>query len=51
MRRILRVVLVLPLAISGTLDEPSFGLDMKGAAGKGVLDELQRRLRGIIRRK
>ena len=41
----------LPLTISGTLDEPSFGLDVKGAVGKGVLDELQRRLRGIIRRK
>jgi uncharacterized protein involved in outer membrane biogenesis len=41
----------LPLTISGTLDEPSFALDVKGAVGKGVLDELQRRLRGIIRRK
>jgi uncharacterized protein involved in outer membrane biogenesis len=40
----------LPLTISGTLDAPSFGLDVKGAVGKGVLDELQRRLRGIIRR-
>jgi hypothetical protein len=40
----------LPLTISGTLDQPSFGLDVKGAVGKGVLDELQRRLWGIIRR-
>lgn len=40
----------LPLTVSGTLDAPSFGLDLKAAIGKGIRDELERRLRGIIRK-
>jgi AsmA protein len=39
----------LPLTISGTLDNPRFGIDVKGAIGQGITDELFRRLRGIIR--
>jgi hypothetical protein len=42
--------LEIPLTISGTLDAPSFGLDLKAAIGKGIKDELMRRLRGIIKR-
>jgi hypothetical protein len=42
--------LEIPLTISGTLDAPSFGLDVKAAIGKGIKDELMRRLRGIIKR-
>ena len=40
----------LPLTISGTLDDPRFGIDMKGAIEKGIKDELLRRLGIIIRR-
>lgn len=40
----------LPLTISGTLDDPAFGVDVKGAIATGVKDELLRRLGRIIRR-
>lgn len=43
--------IALPLTVSGTLDQPSFGLDLKAAIGKGIRDELERRLRGIIKRR
>ncbi|MEX2271489.1 MAG: AsmA-like C-terminal region-containing protein [Vicinamibacterales bacterium] len=42
--------LELPLTISGSLDAPSFGIDVQGAIRRGLTDELRRRLRGIIRR-
>lgn len=38
-----------PLTISGTLDAPSFGLDLESAVKKGLADELRRRLRRFIR--
>jgi hypothetical protein len=38
-----------PLTIDGTLDAPSFRLDLETAARKGVADELRRRLRRFIR--
>ena len=40
----------MPLTISGTLDAPSFGLDLKSIIGKGIEDELKRRLRGLFGR-
>lgn len=42
--------LEIPLTISGTLDAPDFGLDLKSLIGKGVEDELKRRLRGLFGR-
>ena len=42
--------LEIPLTISGTLDAPSIGLDLKAAIGKGIKDELMRRLRGFIKK-
>ena len=39
----------IPLTISGSLDAPSFGLDLQSAIKKGLADELRRRLRRIIR--
>lgn len=42
--------LEIPLTISGTLDAPSFSLDLESAIGKGLKDELMRRLRGIIKK-
>ena len=38
-----------PLTITGSLDAPSFGLDLGAAVRKGLVDELQRRLRRFIR--
>ena len=38
-----------PLTISGSLDAPSFGLDVGTAIKKGLADELRRRLRRFIR--
>jgi AsmA protein len=38
-----------PLTISGTLDAPSFGLDLNAAVRQGLADELRRRLRKFIR--
>lgn len=40
----------LPLTISGTLEAPSFGLDLAAAMQKGLKNELQRQFRRIIRR-
>jgi uncharacterized protein involved in outer membrane biogenesis len=41
--------LEVPLTISGTLDAPSFALDLQSALKKGLADELRRRLLRIIR--
>jgi AsmA protein len=41
--------LEVPLTITGSLDAPSFGLDLGAAVKKGVADELRRRLRRFIR--
>ncbi|MCA1563641.1 MAG: hypothetical protein LC804_26465 [Acidobacteria bacterium] len=41
--------LQLPLAITGTLDNPLFKVDLTAAVGKSLRDELRRRLRGIFR--
>jgi uncharacterized protein involved in outer membrane biogenesis len=38
-----------PLTITGTLDSPSFGIDIESIIRKGIADELRRRLRRIIR--
>jgi hypothetical protein len=38
-----------PLTITGSLDAPSFSLDMGTAVKKGLADELRRRLRRFIR--
>lgn len=38
-----------PLTISGTLDAPSFGLDVESMIRKGIADELRRRIQRIIR--
>jgi uncharacterized protein involved in outer membrane biogenesis len=38
-----------PLTISGSLDAPSFNIDVASILKKGALDELNRRLRRIIR--
>ena len=38
-----------PLTISGSLDAPSFNVDVAAILKKGALDELKRRLRRIIR--
>lgn len=40
----------IPITITGTLDAPSFGVDLEAAIGKGLKDELMRRLRGIIKK-
>ena len=40
----------LPLTITGTLDTPEFGIDLKTAIEQGIADELLRRLRGLIKR-
>jgi uncharacterized protein involved in outer membrane biogenesis len=42
--------LELPLTITGTVDNPSFNVDIKRALGKSLRNELERRLRGLIRR-
>jgi hypothetical protein len=39
----------IPLIISGTLDAPSFGVDVAAGIRKGLTDELRRRLRRIIK--
>ena len=41
--------LEIPLTITGSLDAPSFGLDLGAAVKKGLTDELRRRLRRFIR--
>jgi len=42
--------LELPLTIRGTLDDPSFGIDLEAAVGRTLKEELRRRLRDWIRR-
>lgn len=41
--------LELPLTITGSLDNPSFRIDLQGAVGKSLKEELRRRILGIIR--
>lgn len=43
--------MALPLAITGTLDAPSFEIDVAAALKQGLADELRRRLRRILRRR
>ncbi len=40
----------LPIKIGGTLDDPSFTIDLQAALGRSVREELKRRLRGLFRR-
>ena len=42
--------LELPIRIGGTLDDPSFGIDLKAALGRSIEEELRRRIRGLFRR-
>jgi AsmA protein len=42
--------LELPLVISGTLDAPSFTIDLESVIKKGVADELRRQIRRFIRK-
>jgi hypothetical protein len=42
--------LELPIRVSGTLDDPSFGIDLKAAVGKSIKEELRRRIRNLFRR-
>jgi hypothetical protein len=42
--------LELPIKIGGTLDDPSFGIDIQAALGRSLRDELRRRWRGLFRR-
>jgi hypothetical protein len=42
--------LELPIEIGGTLDDPSFGIDIQAALGRSLMEELRRRWRGLFRR-
>ena len=42
--------LELPLTITGTLDNPSFGIDLKAVIGRSIKEELRRRIRDLFRR-
>ena len=42
--------LEVPLAIGGSIDAPSFGVDLKAAVGKSIKEELRRRIRSLFRR-
>jgi uncharacterized protein involved in outer membrane biogenesis len=42
--------LELPLVVSGTLDAPSFAIDLESVIQKGVADELRRQIKRFIRR-
>jgi len=39
---------VLPATIGGTLDAPRVSIDAKAAAGRGLQNEVQRRLKGLL---
>ncbi len=41
--------IVVPLTITGSLDAPKFDIDMGSVIREGVVDELKRRMRGLIR--
>ena len=41
--------LEIPMTISGTLDAPSFSVNLAAVVRKGLTDELMRRLKRIIR--
>ena len=40
---------VVPLTITGSLDAPKFDIDMGSVIREGVVDELKRRLRRLIK--
>jgi hypothetical protein len=42
--------LEIPLTITGTLDEPFFGIDLKAVVARSIEEELRRRLRRFLRR-
>jgi AsmA-like protein len=42
--------LELPIHIGGTLDDPSFNIDLEAALARSIKDELQRRLRRLFHR-
>jgi hypothetical protein len=42
--------LELPIRIAGTLDNPSFGIDLEAAITRSIKEELRRRFRGLLRR-
>jgi uncharacterized protein involved in outer membrane biogenesis len=42
--------LELPLTIGGTLDDPSFSIDLQAAVGRSIKEELRRRFRDLLRR-
>jgi hypothetical protein len=42
--------LELPLTISGSLDDPSFGIDLQAVIGRSIKEELKRRIRDLFRR-
>ena len=42
--------LELPIRIGGTLDNPSFGIDLEAAITRSIKEELRRRFRGLLRR-
>ena len=42
--------LELPLTIDGTIDAPSFRVDLKAALGRSIKEELRRRMRNLFRR-
>ena len=42
--------LEVPLTIGGTIDAPSFGIDLKAALGRSLKEEFRRRIRNLFRR-
>jgi uncharacterized protein involved in outer membrane biogenesis len=43
--------LELPLRISGSMDDPSFSIDLQAALGRGIKNELRRRWQDLLRRR
>jgi AsmA protein len=41
--------LELPIKVTGTLDDPSFQIDLKAAVGRSLKEELRRRIKGLFR--
>ena len=42
--------LEVPLTISGSIENPSFGIDLKAALGRSIKEEFRRRIRNLFRR-
>jgi hypothetical protein len=42
--------LELPIRITGSIDDPSFQIDLKAAVGRSLKEELRRRIKGLFRR-